>query len=174
MKTNNIDLSEFVPIKDHEDYLVSPDGRIYSTKRKRLLKPFLHRNYYEVNLDYKVYQLHRIVAETFLKGEYGFDEYDVTTIKHIDGDTTNNHVNNLSWGSSRKDCRKIVCLDLQIGAITIFPSVSCVDKLGLHRQGVYKALHGITKHYNKCKWFYYDDFLKSDLADKYLGNTTQS
>ena len=90
------ELLQFVPIKGYEEYYkVSKDGRIYSIKKGKFLKPVFNRGREIVTLckngDKKNKKIHRIVAEHFLhdgrEGSY--------SVFHHDKDYTNNHMNNL-------------------------------------------------------------------------------
>lgn len=78
-------------------YLVSTDGKVYSTKTKKFLKPLQNEKDYlhvELWLNYKrkTAKIHRLVAETFLENPCGLKE-----INHKDGNKQNNHVSNLEW-----------------------------------------------------------------------------
>lgn len=86
--------------KSHPDtniYEISNEGRIKNRRTGRILKPSLNSNGYEtVQLHYDggahSERVHRLVAKTFLDGEYyGLD------VNHIDGNKTNNNVDNLEW-----------------------------------------------------------------------------
>lgn len=94
----DIDLSEFKQIVDFPNYLINDNGDIYSLSHKRFLK-------YQENPDKsqvvqltnkgkrKDFLVQRLVAAYFLKRTD--DDYD--TVKHKDGDKTNNNVKNLKW-----------------------------------------------------------------------------
>ena len=96
MKELNFD--EFTPIRGYEErYYISKFGDVYSTKSKRLLKPFKNEHGYLVvelwcNYQRKSVKLHRLVAETFLENPNALKE-----INHKDGNKENNCVENLEW-----------------------------------------------------------------------------
>ena len=89
-------------IKNYEGlYQVSDEGEIRRILKSGRTKPLKKRNglYYTVvlskNNQSKTFNLHRIVAETFLDEPEG-----TTEVNHKDGDKKNNHVSNLEWVTS--------------------------------------------------------------------------
>jgi hypothetical protein len=91
----------FKPYPKNTDYLISNKGRVYSNKTNRFIKQTLNRGgYFWVNISCpqtygKAKRIHRLVAETFL-GESPEGKPD---INHIDGNKTNNNVENLEWSN---------------------------------------------------------------------------
>ena len=105
---------EWRPINGHPHYEVSSCGQVRSLDRTvvntkgsragieqrlkgRMLKPWLHkRGYHVVSLGHgNKITVHRLVAEAFL----GLTRADKSTVvDHMDGDPTNNHVDNLRLG----------------------------------------------------------------------------
>lgn len=85
----------WLKIKDYP-YWVSKDGRVYSIKSKRCLRPSNRRGYASVLLSKdsktKRFNIHRLVASTFL-----FRPSNDLVVNHIDGDKWNNHISNLEW-----------------------------------------------------------------------------
>lgn len=87
---------ESVIIPDHQSYRIDfsgnierEDGRhplIYETPDRHGIK------YKRVQLDDKVYYVHRLVAETFID-----NSEDKAFVDHIDHDILNNHISNLRW-----------------------------------------------------------------------------
>ncbi len=82
----------------HPTYLVSNLGRVKSLPRKhvrneRILKtPSDHYGYPVVNINKIKYKVHRLVAKVFL-GDFSEN----MIVNHIDGDKSNNRVDNLEW-----------------------------------------------------------------------------
>ena len=86
-------------INGYPNYIIYNDGRIYSKKRNKDLKPILiNGGYYAVCLsnngkgDYKL--IHRLVAEHFISNPEKLEEVD-----HIDRDPANFKSANLRWVS---------------------------------------------------------------------------
>ncbi len=83
------------PKEFQKDYLVFRDGRVYSKRVKRFLKPRKHTHgYLRLYIHRKDEYVHRIVAFCYLDNPLSRHE-----INHIDGDKTNNHVDNLEWST---------------------------------------------------------------------------
>jgi len=84
-------------IKDYEDYLIDEYGNIYSNKLNRFITQNIsNKGYHRVTLNqskYKrQYQLHRLVAESFMSNLENKPQ-----VNHIDGNKSNNHISNLEW-----------------------------------------------------------------------------
>lgn len=107
-----IDNVEVVPVDGFDDYFVSRDGRVWSTKGKgRWLKPAQNNNgylYVVLCRDGKTFtkKLHRLVAEAFVPND---DPEHKTEVDHIDFDRVNNHADNLQWLSHIENVRKSIC-----------------------------------------------------------------
>lgn len=85
------------------DYVALSSGHIYSNKTNRILKPSDNgRGYQHVVLRINGKSIdtyvHRYIAEHFLLNPYGYTE-----VNHIDGDKTNNAVENLEWCTSSQN-----------------------------------------------------------------------
>lgn len=91
------------PIAGYEDrYLISEFGEIkaiFKYKRTNIVTPWIRRDkrYWMVTLwkdgKRKHKGVHVLVAEAFLDGEKG------KIVRHLDGDSHNNHYSNLAYGS---------------------------------------------------------------------------
>ena len=86
-------------IKNHENYTITDDGKIYSYKQKtkRQLKTYYDKHGYE-NIkvsdrgEYHHWLIHRLVAEAFIDNPERYPEVD-----HINKDRKDNRVENLRW-----------------------------------------------------------------------------
>lgn len=104
MKINH---NEFKQIPSCPGYMVSRDGRVYSIKSNSLLVQHeTEKGYFRVNvtIDGQCYhrRVHRLVAETYIPN----DNPELDTVDHIDGDKSNNSVENLQWMSRGDNIRK--------------------------------------------------------------------
>ncbi len=79
------------------NYSVSNDGLIRNDKRNQVKAQRVNKDGYSVTDIYRdgerfTYRVHRIVANEFLDNPENKEE-----VNHIDGDKTNNNVDNLEW-----------------------------------------------------------------------------
>lgn len=98
-------------ININENYEVSSEGFVRNKKTGRVLKfdnskPDSKNPYYRVTLSFgkytKKFAIHRLVAEHFIDNPLNLPE-----VNHLDGDRTNNNVDNLEWTTgedNRKHC----------------------------------------------------------------------
>ena len=94
------------PIKDFGGrYSVSTQGEVYSHLSGRFLKvcvtgrvPYCRVTLVHESGSHQTKLVHRLVAETFLEGSG-------ECVRHISGDSTDNRVENLEWGSYRENER---------------------------------------------------------------------
>lgn len=128
VKINNIEF---------KNYFVSNLGRFKNSKGIIMenYKPH-HSGYIYVRVNIDKYALHRIVASTFIE-----NIYDKPFVNHIDGNKTNNSVNNLEWVTVKENnqhnhniglikcfTRKIAQYDLEMNKIKEFNSIIEAEK----------------------------------------------
>lgn len=98
----------FKPIPEFENYGISKDGIIINFKRNKELKYFIDKDgYYRVGfcINNKKYNrfVHRLVALTYIDNPENFPLVD-----HIDGNRTNNSVENLRWVDYKGNSRNTI------------------------------------------------------------------
>tara|TARA_R110002167_G_scaffold177500_1_gene377304 strand:- start:512 stop:1006 length:495 start_codon:yes stop_codon:yes gene_type:complete len=85
-------------IKNYPDYLIYPDGKVFSKKqRPGFMKHNINRNYHWVSIDdvngkKHTLSVHRIVAQHYIPNPNNYPQVD-----HIDRNTSNNSLDNLRW-----------------------------------------------------------------------------
>lgn len=95
-----------------EHYMISDTGLLYSKAHKRFLKTYLNGcGYLSFHADTKKGKatliIHRLVAEAFLEPVEG-----KCCVNHIDGNKTNNNVDNLEWCTRSENSKHAVSIGL--------------------------------------------------------------
>lgn len=98
-----MDLSEFTEIPNFSNYLISRDGRIYSKRYKRLLRPANDKDGYKrVTLVAEgkphYIRVHRAVAETYIP-----NPLNKPVVNHLNGNVADNRVENLEWATVQEN-----------------------------------------------------------------------
>lgn len=97
-KQTDVDLSKYKQIVGFPKYVINNEGKIYSLQYHRFMKFQKHQEgglmVQLVNVDKSsMVLMHRLVGSYFLKKK----DSAANSIRHIDGDKTNNDVSNLKW-----------------------------------------------------------------------------
>jgi len=84
-------------IEGYSNYLIYEDGRVFSKKSRKMLKPSMAKNkYIVINLcnqgKVKMHYIHRLVAIHYIDNPHNYCEVD-----HIDRNPSNNDISNLRW-----------------------------------------------------------------------------
>ena len=104
--------------------IVSSRGKVLVKENKgfyRLVKTHKDLNGYDlVTLQNRTYLVHSLVAQVFLGTPSGL----LTTIKHINGDKSDNRVENLKWYSPEEEWRNIRAVKPRTGESALFSNLS--------------------------------------------------
>ena len=160
--------------RNYDKYEVYEDGRIWSYKTKRFLKPKTNQyGYQQVTLsdnegNRKKYQVHRVVYETF-SGEPIPPNMQCNHINEIKTDNRFCNINlmtpkqNTNWGSGIERCRKARIngkCSKPVGAfkngkiIFNFPSTSEAGRQGFCQTSVAACCRGKLKTHKRFEWRY--------------------
>lgn len=138
------------PLRNFPSYNGSSEGRIMNIRTQHILKPYVdHKGRATVclrknNCKYNV-KVHKLIAETFLGEHPGMD------VKHKDGNSLNNHVNNLEWCTkleTLENMRSKRCIPVRVletGEIYI-SIADCARNTGCCRSDIFKQLAGRLPH----------------------------
>jgi hypothetical protein len=106
---DKMDKYEYRKIKELPDHIIFSDGNIWNNARvqggMRFLtfsvskKELLSKPYYRLCLAEKHYFVHKLICMAFhpIEGKEYYDDYKDLQVNHKDGNTLNNHSDNLEW-----------------------------------------------------------------------------
>lgn len=153
---------EFVELKNHSRYLISRKGIVInSSTGVQLTGGVGNSGYLQVRLtdDFgvaKTWGIHRLLAWVF---KANCECIDGLVINHIDGDKTNNDLDNLEITSYRENqlhagrlgltekCKVVSVENFVTGVVTTYPSIlACAESLGVSKDIISARCHkGETK-----------------------------
>ena len=152
-------------IKDYEGlYAITRDGRVWSYRSNKFLKPRLVRGYHQVILckegKGKTYYIHRLVAKVFIPNPDNKPQ-----VNHLDENKLNNSVSNLEWAtakensnygtrterSNKKRSKPVYCIELDK---TFYGAREAARELGLHNSSIIKCCKGKLKTTGGYHWRY--------------------
>jgi len=173
------DISSWKQIPEHEHYVMSIEGDLFSLRSNRILKRVInsHGYYYistKVNGKRKNYLTHRIIMMLYGPPKPEGKNF----INHIDGNKKNNNLSNLEWcnhsenmhhsvnvlknpkppshlgrvGALSKLSKPIIATNLTTGEKLFFESIRRADAIGYRISGVRNSMVGKTNKYKGFKW----------------------
>ncbi len=144
----------------HPNYVAFSNGKIYSKKSNRFLKPISRGEYDYVTIGRKMVAIHRIIAKCFVA-----NPENKPCVNHIDGNKRNNKAGNLEWctysenlihayrkGLNKRE-RKVVRID-DCGNEVVYRSAREAEKEGFANQLIAKCCKGNRKHHKGYRWRY--------------------
>lgn len=162
-----IDGIEYKPIPGYTKYYISKEGIAYSTKRNKVLKPWINKKgYSELHLleDDNVHRhtvfVHRAVAMVFIPNPDNKPE-----VHHKDEDKTNNSVDNLAWVTTKENVnagtrtarmaktnsKPVILTSIKDGSEMYFPSTVAARHAGYNPDsclaGISHQVKGYTVRY---------------------------
>lgn len=90
-----------IPIPGYEDYLIYPEGRVYSKKSNKFLKHNLVSSGYHTVELFNRYGSKRVLVHRLVGKSYIPNPKNLPQINHIDENKNNNHVSNLEWCTAK-------------------------------------------------------------------------
>lgn len=135
--------------------IISSKGKVLVKANKgfyRLVKTFKDLQGYDcVNLQNRTYLVHSLVAETFLGTPSGL----LSTVKHVNGDKSDNSVSNLKYYSPEEKWKNIRAVKPYTGESALFSNLSIampfIRALNGTREEVVKAIEK-GKRYRGYFW----------------------
>lgn len=133
---------------DIGNYIIFDDGRVFSYKKERFLKP--HRNmfgYPTVKIDGKNIPLHRLLAIHFIPNPDNLE-----TVNHKDKDKWNWALNNLEWCSREDNVkhglqREYTLISPEGEIVSFVGQAEFCRKMGLTQANISKVIMRQRKHH---------------------------
>ena len=158
-------IEEMKDIENYEGlYAITRDGRVWSYRSNKFLKPNLVGGYHQVILckegKGKTHYIHRLVAEAYIPNPDGLPQ-----VNHKDEDKSNNCVENLEWCDikyninygtrtervAKKRSKPVYCIELN----KIFDGINqAARELGINHSSIIKCCKGKLKTTGGYHWRY--------------------
>lgn len=94
-------------------YYCDEKGNIYDKSKKLKDVELDHHGYLITEIDGKIEQVHKLIALTYVSNPRNH-----SSINHINGNITDNNVNNLEWVSSKDERLKSLCDNVKIHTVS--------------------------------------------------------
>jgi hypothetical protein len=148
--------------KDLGIYTIYSDGKVYSNKSKKFIKPHIENGYYRIRLyidgKAKTFKLHRLIGECFIEKPDGKNQ-----INHKDCNKLNNDVSNLEWCNNSENqlhayqnglnvsIHKKLVLDLETG-VYYDSATELANLIGMNRVTLIGRLNGNRHELKRYKY----------------------
>lgn len=156
-----------------DDYEITRDGQVINKTNGHVLKPQPNgKGYLRVSIGGQLTFVHRLVAQKYIPNPNNYDQ-----VNHIDGDKTNNSVDNLEWvthaenvqnainrgtayqnlgGNINPKCKQIIQCDINGNMIKIWPSARSIEYelVYSHRNIILACKNNLVRY--GFKWKYYE------------------
>ena len=160
-------MEKYIIINEFDNYAISNLGNIKNIKTGKVLKPCLNpRGYYSYTFYKrgikKTFRIHRLVALYFID-----NPNNLPYVNHIDGDKTNNKVENLEWCTAKQNDeharrtglkiqeKPVLAENVENGERIAFKSVSEAGAiLGINKGSISKVLHGKRNKVHGYKFYF--------------------
>lgn len=177
---------EWKVIKDFPRYMISSYGRVFSTKRNKILKPYNSGGYCVVDLGERrdnrcASYVHRLVADAFISNPDNKEE-----VNHINSVRHDNRVENLEWvtpsenvkhawkygnarvtekmGKTTKELysKPVICVESK----TLYDSLSqASEETGLYKASISRCARHPEKTLYGCHWRYAEELTKQEIEE---------
>lgn len=154
------------------NYSISSNGQVRNDKTNYLLQPSSQNGYYSVRLaikpnEGKHFRVNRLVAQAFIP-----NPDNKPYVNHIDGNTFNNHVENLEWVTPSENSihayetglrtanrtRQVNQYNLQGKFLMTFESLNeAARQTGTSQPKITEVCRGRRKSAGEYQWRYYED-----------------
>lgn len=173
-------MEEWKYIKDYPNYMISNQGNVKSLKygKEKKLNPTKDKyGYLRINLckdgKYKMYSVHRLVANAFIS-----NTDNKPCIDHINTDKTDNRIENLRWvtnkensnnpitikkwkGENNYKTKPLLQFDKNMNFVRKWECIADIErKLGFKHTNISNCCLGIRKTASGYKWGFEKDYEK--------------
>lgn len=141
-------MTEIKPIRNFPNYCATEDGRVWSQKSNRFLKPSTDSDGYKRVVLYRESKphtryVHRLVAKAFLPKPVG----EGLTVDHTNNDSGDNHRKNLTWMSIKDNIVKQKARSYRLRhpegeTVDIYNLAEYCRDFDLDKSNLYKVIKG--------------------------------